>query len=151
MPCHSAMIDKPVTISPDTTVDKALKKIKKAKANFAIVIDGDKNVEGVFSSQILMKNLLPVSVSVSGGVAMDVNLRAAPGVAKRMRKVLPIAVSNVMERNISIVHPDTPIWEGVNFIIARGAPLIVVENDSLKFLGVITATSLVEDIQSLDG
>lgn len=150
MPCHSAMIEKPLTVTPDTPVEDVLAKMKKAKRDYAIVVDEDGILEGLFSAQILMKNLLPVSISVSGGVAKDINIRAAPGVAKRMRKVLPIAVSNVMERNLNLVRPETPTWEGINLLTAHGEPLIVVEDEHLKFLGMITANSAVQDIQKLE-
>ena len=150
MPCHSAMIEKPVTLTMDVTVEKALKALKKSKTPYAVIVDDDGAVEGLFSPEILMRNLLPVSVSVSGGVAVDMNIRAAPGVAKRLRKVMPLAVSNIMERKLSFIRPETPTWEGVNLMIAQGEPLIVVEAEELKFIGMITAGSILSDIEALD-
>jgi CBS domain-containing protein len=149
MPCHAAMTDKVVALSPDMEVEAAIKELKKKNLEFAAVVDGDGTLLGMFSYQYLMKNLLPVSVAMADGIQLDVTVKAAPGIAKRLRKVYPAKVSEVMDRKIHTVYPQTPIWEGVNALISYGSPVFIVEDDKNKFMGVITSASALNELQRL--
>lgn len=146
MPCHSAMIDNPLTVTENEEVGVVLKKMKKAKAEYAPVLNEDGKLVGLFSYEILLKNLLPVSVAVADGVQLDVTVRAAPGIAKRLKKVYPLAVSNFMERKVNAVHPETPTWEGINFLTIHGAPLLVVDSETEKLVGLMSGHSAVEEL-----
>lgn len=150
MPCHAAIVPKALSLKADTTVEDALKAMKKAKVEYAPVVDADGIIAGLFSYQILMKNLLPVSVAMSDGTQLDVQIKAAPGIAKRLRNVQLLSVDNMMERKeFPIVFPETPTWEGVNVLVQTGLPLIVVDPQTQKYMGFITQTSLLEELDRL--
>lgn len=149
MPCHSAMIDKPMTVGPDEEVGKVLAKMKKGKTDFAPVVDKDGKLQGLFSYEVLLKNLLPVSIAMADGIQLDVTVRAAPGIAKRLKKVYPLPVSDFMERKLHVVHPNTPTWEGVHFLSMYGAPLLVVDGETGKLSGVMTGASAFEELERL--
>lgn len=149
MPCHSAMIEKPTTISPDETVEKVLKLMKKKKVEYVPVVDGKGVVQGLFSYEVLLKNLLPVSLAGSDGLNLGVTVRAAPGIAKRLKKVEALPVADFMKRKVKAVFPETPIWEGVNHLVMHGPPLLVVENESGKLVGLITGESILEELQRI--
>jgi len=150
MPCHAAIADKTISIKVDDTVEKSIKALKKAKAEYAAVTDEDGILVGVISFQILMKNLLPVSVVMNDGVQLDVQIKAAPGIAKRLRNVLPITIETIMERkDFPFVYPETPTWEGVNLMVRSGRPVCVVDPESQKYIGLITQSSLLEELQRL--
>ena len=150
MPCHAAVVKKSVTLKEDVTVEKALKEMKKGNAEFAPVLDSDGALIGLFSYVILMKNLLPVSVNMSDGGQLDINIPAAPGIAKRLKNSMLVTVDKMMERkNFPVVYPETPIWEGVNIIAQAGLPLVVVDPETKKFSGLITQSSLLEELQRL--
>ncbi len=149
MPCHAAMIEKPFTLSPDTKVEKALKELKKKNFEAAPVVNEEGVIEGVFSLAGVMENLLPVSVAMSDGIQLDVTVRAAPGIAKRLKKVYPATVAELMSRKFDVVYPETPIWEGVNLLVTHGAPLFVVENKNNKFLGMIDHQSIMDELKRL--
>jgi CBS-domain-containing membrane protein len=149
MPCHAAITDKVIVLRPDMEVEAALKELKKKNLEFAAVVDEDGILLGLFSHQYLMKNLLPVSVAMADGIQLDVTVKAAPGIAKRLRKVYPAKVSEVMDRKIHAVYPQTPIWEGVNALINYGSPVFVVEDDKGKFMGVITSASALDELQRM--
>lgn len=149
MPCSAAMTDKSLTFPPDTEVEKVLKEMKKKKVDCAAIVNGDGIIEGVFSISGLIRNILPVSVSVAGGLQMDVTVRAAPGIAKRLRKVYPLAVADLMDRKFPAVYPQTPIWECVNLLASQSLPVCVVEGESNRFLGMITAVSALEELQRM--
>lgn len=150
MPCHAAIADKALTIKVDSTIEKALKAMKKAKVEYAPVIDADGVLIGLLSYNILMKNLLPVSVNMSDGIQLDVNIPAAPGIAKRLRNVMLLTVDTVMERkDFPVVYPETPTWEGVNMMVQTGLPLTVIEPETQKYIGFISQTSLLDELQRL--
>ena len=147
MACYSAIEKKGVTLSPDNTVEEALKLIKKGKAVSASVVDDEGNFLGVFSKSILLKNLIPVPVTTSSGVQIDMKVTAVPGVAKRLGCLLPLKVIEVMDRRPVRVLPDEPIWEAVGQIAAYSEPLCVIdEND--KFMGLITYESLIDKLNA---
>ena len=149
MPCHSAITEKNVTASPGDSVEKVLKSIEKGKVRAASVVDDDGQFVGIFSLKILLKNLIPVSVAMSDGVQIDIKVQAAPGIAKRMGKVMPLPVSDLMDRKPVTVLPDDPIWEGVSQLTKSGEPLCVVD-DKGKYLGMITYESLVNDLRNIE-
>ncbi|MEZ5813399.1 MAG: CBS domain-containing protein [Alphaproteobacteria bacterium] len=149
MPSHAAIVEKPLSFPPDMEVETALKELKKKKLEAAAIVNEKGQVEGVFSLPILMKSLLPVSVATADGIRLDVTVRAAPGVAKRLKKLYPLSVSELMDRKFSRVYPETPIWEAVNLLVNADGPLIVVEGESNKFIGIITAQSAMDELKRL--
>ena len=150
MPCHAAIAEKSLTIKVDTTIEDALKAMKKAKTEYAPVIADDGEILGLLSYHILMKNLLPVSVNMSDGLQMDIKIPAAPGIAKRLRNVMLLTVDTVMERKeFPLVYAETPTWEGVNMMAQTGLPLTVVDAETRKYIGFITQTSLLAELQRL--
>lgn len=149
MPCHSAILSKSVYVRPDNTVEQALKEIKKAKVTAAAVLDESGTFHGIFSMKILLANLIPVSVAISGGVQLDIKLPAAPGVAKRLNNIKALAVSEIMDRKPVSVTPDAPVWEGVSLLTKHGNPLSVID-DKGKFHGLITYESLVDDLSNME-
>lgn len=148
MPCHSAMTKNLVTVTQDQTIEDVLAVMSKKKLDAVPVIDSDKKLVGLFSINILLKNLLPVSVSIDG-TQNEVSLKAAPGVAKRLKKVGPLQVSELMERKLNLVYPDTPTWEGINYLVQYGPPILVIERETKKLLGVITPSSALDELQRL--
>lgn len=149
MPCSSAIVQSPVVLSPNESVEKALSVMKKKSCRFAPVVDEQGKIVGVFSIQALLKNLLPVSVALSDGIQFDVTVKAAPGVAKRLKNVALLSVETLMERKVIMVHPETPIWEGVSLIAQHAVPVIVAEHETGKFLGMISEQSLLDELQRM--
>jgi len=149
MPCYAALVEKILVFRPDTLIEVALKDMRAGQMDYAPVVNQNGVIEGVFSLEGLMKNLLPVSVAMADGYQLDVTVRAAPGVAKRLRNVLSLPVETLMDRKFSTVSPQTPIWEGVNALVSQGSPLCVVEGETGKFVGLITSASILEELQRM--
>ena len=149
MPCHAAIAEKTIIFSPDTEVEKAIKELQKKKQDAAAVVNADGAAEGFFSLATVMKNLLPVSVAMSDGIQLDVTVRAAPGIAKRLKKVYPLTVSEIMDRKFETVGPETPIWEAVNHLVVTGLPLVVTDGEDSKYIGLITAQSAMDELKRL--
>lgn len=149
MPSHAAIAEKGLTFTPDTEVEKALKELKKKNIEAAAIVNEDNIVEGVFSIPIVMKNLLPVSVTMQDGIQLDVTVRAAPGIAKRLKKVYPLTVADLMDRKYNSINPETPIWEAVHHLVNSNGPLLVVDAEKNSYIGMITAQSAMDELKRL--
>ena len=149
MPCHAAMTKKFITLSEDQLVEEALSLMEKEGVDVAPVIDDDGAFAGIFSLRIVMQNLLPVSVSMADGLQLDVQIRAAPGIAKRLRKVLPLKVSDLIQRKVIHVSPETPLWEGVNLLVQHAEPVFVIDSKTNKVLGMIDGRSALNELNRM--
>ncbi|MCB1591729.1 MAG: CBS domain-containing protein [Alphaproteobacteria bacterium] len=148
MPCHAAVEKKLTKLSPDQDVESAIALLKKNKINSAPVVGEDGGLQGLFSFKGLMRNLIPVSVAMTDGIKVDIKVGAAPGVAKRLGRVKPLKVSEIMDKKVMTVSPDDPLWEGVSLLTSHGGPLAVVDEKN-KFLGLITYSSMLTELESM--
>lgn len=150
MPCHSALLENVVVADPETLVEKVLKDMRKKKARLCVVVDEDGALLGYLDMQVLLKNLLPVSLSVQvPGKRADLMVGAAPGIAKRLRKVKPVAVTNVMERKFHSVFPNTPIWEGVQMLVEHGSPIFVLDEDTENYVGAMDEGTAIAELERM--
>ncbi len=147
MACYSAIEKKGIVLSPDKTVKKALKLLKKNKVAVAPVIGEEGKFLGVFSMSVLLKNLIPVPITTSSGVQIDMKLSAAPGVGRRLIGILQHKVAEVVERKSVIISPDAPLWEAVGRLTTQCEPLCVVDKNG-KFMGLITYESLIDELEN---
>lgn len=148
MPCHAAIEKGKTACKTSDTVEDVLKKIKKNKASGAAIIDDEKNFVGFFSKQILLSNLIPISVAMAGDIQLDIKMTAAPGVAKRLANKKNLPVSDLMDRKPPYVYSDAPIWQAVGIITKYGGPVCVVD-EAGKFQGLITSASLLETLDKM--
>lgn len=148
MPCHTAISPVKITVKPNDYVEDVLGMLHGEHVTHAAVLDDDGTLAGVFSFKTLLGSLIPVSVAMAGGVQLDVNVVAAPGVAKRLNNVKRHPVSEVMDRKPHKVSPDAPIWEGVSLLIRNGGPLCVCDDNDV-FHGFITYSSLITDLENM--
>jgi CBS-domain-containing membrane protein len=150
MPSHAAMIEKPLKFSPDMEVEKAIKALQKSKQVAAGVVDEKGKLIGLFSLQVVLQSLLPVSVAMNDGITLDIPIRAAPGIAKRLKKINPLTVNEIMKRDkLNVVYPETPIWECVNRLLTHGSPVMVIDSSENTFLGMINDRSAMDELQRL--
>lgn len=150
MPCHAAMTSEFLSLSPENDIESAAALMKQAKIDFAPVIDENGAAVGILSVRTLLENLLPVSVTVQEGIQLDIHVGAAPGIAKRLKKILPLKVSDLMERKIAGVYAETPLWEGVSLLVQNGGrPLLVLEQKSNKVIGLLTPQSAFDELSRL--
>tara|TARA_B100001989_G_C24545173_1_gene470225 strand:+ start:2802 stop:3263 length:462 start_codon:yes stop_codon:yes gene_type:complete len=149
MPCHVAIDKKSAVVGPDVTVEAALEKIRKENLSGIAVQDEQGELIGLFTAKTLLGNIIPVSIAMSDGIQIDVKIEAAPGVAKRLRKMYPLSITEGMERKFDTVGTDAPIWEGVTKITKYGGPLAVLDSKG-KFKGLITSESLVKALENTE-
>ncbi len=149
-PCSDAMIKDIVTIRPDQTVAEAMAVFEKEGIRSLPVVSSDGKLLGVFGLRHVLLKLLPNSVTMQDGVRrLDFILDAAPGIAKRLKKALPMKVEDVMDKNPTAVERDTSMWEAVRIMAVHGSPISVVDPKDGSFVGMISRQTLLKDLQRM--
>lgn len=145
------MLDKILVVDADASVEKTMTEMRKKKAATCVVVDEDGRLLGYLDMKVILKNLLPVSLNVSaaGGAFGGMVIGAAPGIAKRLRKVKPLEVHHIMERNFHAVSPNTPVWEGVQLLVEHGSPIFVLEEKTQNFIGVMDEASSIAELERI--
>ncbi len=149
MPCIDAIDKKALTLKSQENVESALAKLKKAKTPVAVVIDEDGQAAGLFSIKGIMQNLMPVSLPVGDGPVSSITLDAAPGVARRLRKLYPLTVREVMDRKVQTIAPEARVVEAMRKMLEAGAPAVIILDDEENYLGLVTESSLMERLESV--
>lgn len=150
MPCSSATVQNAPTLKPDQEIGAIIKLFKKHQLEYFPVVDEDGILLGYLSQHMILKNLLPVSFNVPGmGQGGAMKMGAAPGIAKRLKKIKPLKAEDLMERKFQSIHPETPIWEGVHMLVEHGSPLMVIEEKTGRYMGLINRFSALEELERL--
>lgn len=147
MPCHGAIIDLKdvVTIKPDITIEDAMKLLNKKKLRAFPVIDDENKLVGMFSTRILLRHLLPVSVTMQDGLQrLDFILGAAPSIGKRLAKIKKEKVADYVHKNPVVLYEDTAMWEAVRLLTEYRSPMPVVDRETGKLTGLISDQSMLE-------
>lgn len=145
MPCSDGLITDVITIGPDITVAEALDILEKNHIRTAPVVDEAGKLLGMFGTSNLLKSLLPVSVTMQDGLGnLDFVVGATPGVAKRLRKAMPLKVREVMNANPHVGYPEKSIWESIRLLFKHGSPLPVVDQFSAEFKGLLTEQGTID-------
>lgn len=143
------MIKKFVTASEDETIEKVLKKIKKDNAP-CVVVTGEKGaLVGLFTLREMFKNTQPLNVPLTGTSQAAIKIDSGPGIARRLQKIQMLPVRDFISRNIAVVHPETPTWEGLKLLLEQENPLVVIDPSSMKPQGIITEKSILEELERM--
>lgn len=70
-------------------------------------------------------------------------VKTAADVAKHLRELLPLKVSEVMDRDPKTVYPDTPLREGIRLLVQHGSPIDVVEKAGQRLVGLVSLQSAI--------
>lgn len=148
-PCSDAMIKEVLTLKPDQTVAEAMDIYKEAGIRSLPVVDDKGKLVGLMGLRHVLLNLLPKSVTMEDGVRrLDFIMDAAPGIAKRYRKSLPLKVEELMDKNPTVVERDTSMWEAVRVMALHGSPLPIIDDKGI-FVGMISRQTLLEELKNL--
>ncbi len=150
MPCEEAMITEVITVNPEMTVEEAMRVLDKKRVRAVPVVDENNILMGIFSTQQIMSNLLPVSVTMEDGLQrLNFVIGASPGIAKRLKKIMPKKVKDVMSDDVVVVHPDTQIWEAIRLMVKYGSPIPVVDEKTGDLKGLLSEQSAMEEMRRL--
>ncbi len=159
MPCREAMITNVITVNPEQVVEDVLHILCDKSIRGVPVVDGERNVLGIFRSEYLLEQVLPVSVTADHEFNMDFRLDYLTGtstdVGDRLQKLMKTQICDVMEHAMDLifVSPETPLWEGVRLLVKYESPLAVVEKPgkSNRLEGVITPQTMIHALSLKDG
>lgn len=150
MPCETATLTDVYTVKPNMKVEEALAYIHEKNVRTMPVIDEDNRLLGMFGLAPLMKSLLPVAVTMEEGLQkLGFVVGAGPGIAKRLKKAKDKTVADVMQQDVIVVYPATSLWEGIRLMVKYGSPIPVVEEESGKFLGILSEQSAMTDLENM--
>jgi len=150
MPCSDAMIPNIMTARADQNVGDVLKIFEEHNFRSIPVVDAAGNFEGLFTMQVVLRNLLPTAAVIEDGVDnLDFMVGAAPGAAKRLKKLQEKTIGEVMQTDCVTLEVDTNTWEAVRIMKTHGSPIPVVEKGSRKFAGMISTHSLMRELQQI--
>lgn len=149
-PCMSAMITNITTISPDTTVKEAMDIFKEKSIRNVPVVDDNGKFLGLFGLQQVLMNLLPKAATMEDGLESLAFVEdAAPGIAKRLRKIEPIKVSEMMNTKARHVDCETSTIQALNVMAKFGSPVVVTDSKTGDFKGIISRKSLLDNMYGL--
>ena len=121
------------------------------------IVDAAGKLVGQFNFDVVLSNLLPGPITVEAHGLMDANLRldylvdAEDHVARRLGELLPVKLTEVMDQEVHVVHPDTPLWEGIRQLFQHGSPIAVVDEETGKLLGLLSVQSVMGELAKLVG
>lgn len=149
-PCRDAMIKEVITVHPNDTVEKGINLFREKNIRSLPVVDDEGKLVGLFGLRHILIKLLPASATMEDGLTnLDFLMGAAPGIAKRLKKMKPILIKDVMEKEPIIVHQDGAMSEAVRMMAIHGSPLAIVQEDSHKFVGMISRQTLLEELEHM--
>ncbi len=147
MPCEDSMITDVITVTPDMKVTDAISLLSDKSLRWAPVIDAQGKLVGTFSLHIILKNMLPVSVTMEDGLnKLGFAAGAAPNVARKLKKIRKKTVGEIMDTKMKTLYPTTHTWEAVRILTKYGSPLPVIEKDSGKLVGMMSEQSVIDEM-----
>jgi CBS domain-containing protein len=152
------MIADVVSVRPEQSIGEALKLLDRHGIRALPVVTAEGRLVGHVDFAVVLSNLLPGPLMVDPhgerfSLRLDyfVGEKTEVDVAKRLRELLPLKVSEVMDSEPKTVHRDTPLWEGIRLLVQHGSPIGVVEEGSGKFLGLVSLQSAIRVLMQMVG
>lgn len=156
--CRDVMVSPHIqkTVAPNESVATAFKIIKASRARFLPVVDADGRYVGVFSAPTLLKLILPKAAligmnSESSRLGLD-NLGFFSLSREDFEKQIDTLKDELVKDNMSlpenipVAAPNTPVMEGIFLIHQYKRHLMLVDPDTNKFVGTVSANSLLDQV-----
>ncbi|UJF23999.1 CBS domain-containing protein [Suttonella sp. R2A3] len=149
--CRDIMTANPTTLHPDQTLYEALAAVHHSGKRYLSVVDENGYFVGIFSSMNLLRALLPRSISINMGRKM-VDLNFMKTNVEELQEMLdkighePVK-DHLINRKIPTCSPDDSIMEAIFLLHQHHAHVIVAEEDSQRFLGIISINGLLDHVK----
>ncbi len=144
------MVTDVTTIKPDTTVEQALAIFKEKSIRNVPVVDEGGSFVGLFGLKEVLTNLLPKAAIIEDGLeSLSFIQGAAPGIAKRLKKLHSVEVSELMNTTPHSVECETSTIEALRVMARNGSPVVVRETGTENFKGIISRKTLLDDLYGL--
>jgi CBS-domain-containing membrane protein len=139
MTCAVIMTREPITAAEDDTVALAAARLVEHRAiNLPVVNDAGVFI-GMFGIFDIVRLVIP-TVALAGGLLPNVRFMAdsADELRARFRDVRHRKLHEVVDRDVRVVHPDTPEIEALRLFCQQHTTLAVVERDTRKLIGIVS-------------
>lgn len=144
MPCSTYMQCHPPTLHPYDTVEQAYLRLKALGLESLPVVDMDGVYLGQFSTQALLKLLLPVAVTMDRGLRNLAFAGKAPTILQSRYHDLkhhPIADYIITQ---PVAHPDTPAIEAALLLYDNDYCCLAIVDERGRLVGMLSAWQLIE-------
>lgn len=150
--CQTIMRRTTTSLYEDAPLSSAIDFMTENRMGLVPVVDRDEKFVGELSGDILMRAMLPKTLTIVRGMKHAAYLRETRGdMVERLEAVREHTIGEVMDRHANVVHPDTPLIEALILMSQKHNVVPVVEKDSLKLVGAISfftvLRALTEDAQ----
>lgn len=150
MPCRDALISNVITLNEECSFEEALAVLEKNNIRSAPVVSAEGEYMGMFSLKSTFKALLPVAITMEGGLNnVDFVIGASPGIAKRLKKISPCRIGEHLDNIIVVGHLETSLLEAMRLMVKQGSPLPIVDRKNGKFMGLVSEQSILTTMQHL--
>lgn len=133
------MTENPLTAREDETVREAAALLLEHRSINLPVVDAAGLFLGMFGIADVFGLVIP-KVALAGGLISNLRFMAdtAEEVRANFRAAADRKVGEVADRQVRVVHPDTPEIEALRLFAHQHATLAVVERDTRKLAGIVT-------------
>lgn len=136
--------DASVSIQKDTLVSEGLKVLQEHRVRKLVVLDGERFV-GFFSLKGIIRHLLPKALTLQEEIPdMEFIHGDEADVIERLGALGEKILSDVVTEPPVFVTNETDLTETLRHLYVHDSPLPVVDKLSRKFLGLVTAQSMLE-------
>ena len=139
MTCGLIMTERPPTARNDESVADAAARLVQHRVVNLPVVDAAGTFLGMFGIADVFGLVIP-KVALAGGLISNLRFMAdsAEELRANFRAVAERKVGEVADRQVRVVHPDTPEIEALRLFAHQHATLAVVERDTRKLAGIVT-------------
>ncbi|MBK8176335.1 MAG: CBS domain-containing protein [Rhodospirillales bacterium] len=151
--CRSIMTTTPAVLKSGDTIETALHRLLEDKLLALPVVDEAERYLGMFLRSRLVALLLPKIVALEGQIPEIARLVEVGFMSdtlddanERFRAVAGEPVSEYLETEGQVLHPETPVMNAVLFLYRTRTYLPVVEKASGRLLGVVSTWDILQRI-----
>jgi len=140
MTAKLCMNPNPVFLRTSDTVARGAELIMSKQRRSLPVVDEEDRYVGMFSANCLLYLVLPQAATMEQGLdSLPYVQKSLSDLQERLKKYLDKPVSLCLKnKDVAVVHPDTPLVETLLTLYKARANLPVVDRDSGRLVGTIS-------------
>ena len=139
MTCGLIMTERPATAREDEPVADAVLRLI-AHRDFSLpVVDGAGKFVGMFGLRDVFRLVVP-KVALAGGLLPNLRFMGddAEALRARFHEIRDRTVGEVADRDVRVVHPETPEIEALRLFAHQHSTLAVVAIETRELLGILS-------------
>ena len=150
MLCNTIMHSPPHRLYADNTIQEAIDLLLEHHMFSVPVVDRNEIFLGEISTRDLTGLLLPMSLTMEGGLRNTGFVRESLGELKeRLAEISGHHLEPYIDTDVSVVHPDSPLIDALMLLFDKDIRVPVVERNGRKLLGSISFMTLLRTLEEL--